>query len=99
MKRLLSFVLILVMAVGFTLTPAAADANEYRSWRQSDPRWGAVTFGASDTLSRSGCAITSVAILMVHAGAVSSDSSVFNPGIFCNWLKANGGVTAQGWLV
>lgn len=99
MKRLLSTLLIIMIIIGCTVPVLAASGTEYRTWLQSDSRWGSVTFGTSDTMSKSGCAITSVAKLMVHSQSVSSDPSVFNPGIFCNWLKKNGGLTSQGWIV
>lgn len=99
MKRIVSILLILLLTLGVWVLPAAA-STEYKTWLQSDSRWGSITFGnAGDTISKSGCAITAVAKLMVHSGSVSSDPTVFNPGIFCNWLKSNGGFTTQGWLI
>lgn len=99
MKRLACILLTAALLFGIWLLPAAA-ASEYRTWLQSDSRWGSISFGSSgDTMSKSGCAITSIAKLMVHSGAVSADPSVFHPGIYCNWLKNNGAITSQGWIV
>ena len=43
--------------------------GEYRTWKQSDPRWGSIRLGgSSETISQSGCAVTSVAMLLVKAG-------------------------------
>ncbi len=98
MKKLLAFCLILATCFSlFSLQVAAA--GEYRTWLQSDSRWGSIKFGTTDTISKSGCALTSIAKLMVHSGAVADNEAVFNPGIFCNWLKNNGGLTSQGWIV
>ncbi len=72
-----------------------AATGEYKSWKQGDSRWGSIYLGSSgDTLSRIGCAVTSVAILMVHSGSMNDDS--FNPGKLCNYLSANGGFDGYG---
>ncbi len=100
MKRLVSLLLVLALCWGAACLAAADATPEYRTWLQSDSRWGSIPFGnAGDTMAKSGCAITSVAKLMVHSGAVSTDPTVFNPGILCNFLKNNGGITTQGWLL
>jgi uncharacterized protein YgiM (DUF1202 family) len=98
MKKLLCLSIVILLLCS-SVVPTWAATNEYRSWLQSDPRWGSITFGSNDTMSQSGCAVTAVAKVMVHSGAVSSDSSVSNPGIFCKWMKNNGGLTSQGWMV
>ncbi len=98
MKRIVSILLCFVLCLSLFATWVQA-AAEYRTWLQSDPRWGSITFGTSDTISKSGCAITSIAKLMVHSGSVADNTAVFNPGIFCTWLKNNGGLTSQGWIV
>lgn len=72
-----------------------ASTGEYKSWKQSDPRWSGICLGGSgETMSQSGCAVTSVACLAVHAGLI--DESQFNPGILCNFLNQNGGLDAWG---
>ncbi|MBR3844682.1 MAG: SH3 domain-containing protein [Clostridia bacterium] len=98
MKKLISISLCLLLCLSLCFTWVQA-ASEYRTWLQSDSRWGSITFGTSDTLSKSGCAITSIAKLMVHSGSVADNPAVFNPGIFCTWLKNNSGITPQGWIV
>ena len=98
MKKLLSCFLLIALCCSLWATPTNA-AGEYRTWLQSDPRWGAIQFGTTDTISKSGCALTSIAKLMVHSGAVADNEAVFNPGVFCTWLKNNGGLTSQGWIV
>lgn len=99
MKRFVTLLIVFVLCLQLLLPVSGATAS-YRTWLQSDSRWGSITFGdVGDTISKSGCAITSIAKLMVHSGAVTTDESKFNPGIYCNWLKENGAITSQGWLV
>ena len=76
----------------------SADGDNYKTWLQTDSRWGSIGFGYNDsyTVARVGCALTSVAKVMAYSGAVSRDTSVFNPGVLCNFLKANGGFTSSG---
>ena len=88
---------ILISAMAFTLNIAAK--GEYKSWKQSDDRWGSISFGqVGDTMSSSGCAVTSIAMLMVHCGAVPDDESSFNPGILVNFLNKNNGFTYDGGI-
>lgn len=95
-----TFALALMCAVtmagtSFNMIAASADTSEYKSWKQGDSRWGSVYLGSSgQTLSRIGCAVTSVAILMVHSGSVADNS--FDPGKLCNYLSSNGGFDGYG---
>lgn len=101
MKKIIFSLISIILTLSFVIgiIPAMGTTYEYTTWKQSDPRWGSIPFGdVGDTVSKSGCAVTSIAILMVHSGAVSTDPAVFNPGIFVNWLKQNDGFTSQGWL-
>ncbi len=73
----------------------SASNGEYKTWKQSDSRWGGVYLGrSSETISQSGCAVTSLAILVVHAGYF--DESTFTPGTFCTFLNNNGGLDGSG---
>ena len=97
-KRIIAFLTALViMTVGLSTAALASDDN-YKTWLQTDSRWGSIGFGYNDsyTVARVGCALTSVAKVMAYSGAVSQDTSVFNPGVLCNYLKANGGFTSSG---
>lgn len=88
------FVLILT---GFSISniEVSATTNEYKTWKQSDSRWGTVNLGSSGgTMKSIGCAVTSVAILMVQSGAM--DEADFNPGVLCNFLSNNGGFDGYG---
>lgn len=74
----------------------AADPD-YKSWSQTDSRWGSKTLGSGyATVSRYGCLATSIAILAVYSGAVTSDS--FNPGTFVDSMNDLGGFTYSGSL-
>ena len=99
-KKLFSIILALVLFLSCLASPLVVSANaEYRTWLQGDSRWGSITFGnVGDTMAKSGCAITSIAKIMVHSGSVPDDSTVFNPGILCNYLKSHGGFTSNGWI-
>ena len=96
------FALIFMIAM-----PAAVSAEEsYKTWKQSDARWGSIEIANSSyqlkTVGQIGCAMTSLAILLVHSGACPDDASKFNPGIFAESTKARGGFTEDGsiyWAV
>lgn len=60
-------------------------------WRQSDSRWGSTRLGASTTMSKSGCAVTSLAIAISCSGVTINDAANFNPGTFVNRLNNTGG--------
>ena len=97
-KRIIAFLTALViMTVGLSTAALASDDN-YKTWLQTDSRWGSIGFGYNDsyTVARVGCALTSVAKVMAYSGAVSRDTSVFNPGVLCNYLKSHGGFTSSG---
>lgn len=98
LKRSFALALMCVVTAagpGLNIISADAATGEYKSWKQGDSRWGSIHLGSSgDTLSRIGCAVTSVAILMVHSGSMSDED--FNPGKLCNYLSANGGFDGYG---
>lgn len=97
-KRSLAIALMCAVTMAntsFNMLSADAALSEYKSWKQGDSRWGSIHLGSSgQTLSRIGCAVTSMAILMVHSGSVTDDS--FDPGTLCNYLSANGGFDGYG---
>ena len=73
----------------------SASSGEYRTWKQSDSRWSGTCLGRSgETMSQSGCAVTSLAMLVVHAGYF--DESTFTPGTLCTFLNNNGGLDGSG---
>lgn len=70
-------------------------AENYRLWRQSDPRWSDIQIGSAGATIRSeGCLVTAIAILAVHSGAENPDK--FNPGTFAEALKKLDGFSAYG---
>lgn len=75
-------------------------AEDYHSWRQTDSRWGNITLGSSNqTMAKSGCLVTSIAIMAVYSGAKSADN--FNPGVLANSLNSvnafsNGAISSWG---
>lgn len=71
-----------------SMRPVVSSATEdYRLWRQMDPRWGSIYLGdSSETMADSGCLVTCLAILAVHSGARDAES--FNPGTFAQELNA-----------
>ncbi len=72
-------------------------SGEYRNWKQYDSQWGGMYLSLSyDTMSASGCIVTSIAMLMVHS--MSTDEASMNPGILCQALSNVGGFTSDGLL-
>lgn len=68
-------------------------------WRQSDSRWGSIKLGSSSTtMSRSGCAVTSLAIAISCSGVTINDAASFNPGTFVNRLNSTGGFTPDALI-
>lgn len=89
--------LVLIFEGVFTsITPVKVSAAEdYRLWRQWDERWGDIYLGTStDTMARSGCLVTAVAILAVHSQ--TKDPETFNPGTFVEELNNVGAFDSWG---
>lgn len=69
--------------------------DNYKSWCQSDSKWGSIYLGKSgENMSQIGCAVTAVAMLVVHSQ--SRSEKTFNPGILCEYLSSNGGFDSTG---
>lgn len=100
-KRFLSGITSVMLALScFSARPVSSYAADpdYKSWLQSDSRWGDTPMGyGGATVAGVGCLATSLAILAVHCGAVTSDS--FNPGTFVDSLNDLGGFDYSGSLV
>ncbi len=88
--------LLLIEGIFTTFNPIKVSAAEdYRLWRQWDERWGDIYLGeSSDTMARSGCLVTAVAILAVHSG--TKDADTFNPGTFVENLNEVGAFDSWG---
>ena len=81
----------------FLSSLAVSGADNYKSWLQSDSRWGNKTLGScGDTMAEIGCAVTSIAMQVVHSGCKSE--SEFNPGTLVDYLSKNGGFDSYGNL-
>lgn len=91
-----------------TKTVSAAEKtsvyDEYLDWSQLDSRWGATPMG-STTIRKSGCLITSLAIMAVHSGSIDSAAMAnmgitnieqFNPGVLANAYTSVGGFSYGG---
>jgi hypothetical protein len=93
-RRALILVLALLGAllVAGVLAPAAsANRLDVPVWKQSDSRWGSLHLGSSSyTMSGSGCAVTSCAMVVSYFGS-SKD-----PRGLCKALSAGGGFTSGG---
>ena len=98
-KGLLSLFLAMLTVFGvfsgtYRMTEVHA-VEDYHLWRQNDPRWGSTPTGGSD-IARTGCLVTSLAILAVHSGAESTDS--FDPGVLANRISSVGGFDYSGGI-
>ncbi|MDE6104026.1 MAG: SH3 domain-containing protein [Oscillospiraceae bacterium] len=92
-NKIIAFFIALIFMFGTSIT-ASADSG-YKDWTQSDSRWGNKSLGScGDTMAEIGCAVTSIAILVVHSGSKSESS--FNPGTLCDYLSKNGGFDNYG---
>ena len=100
-KGILCFLLTLLMFAGvfagvFTPRKYALAAEDFRMWRQLDDRWGNTAMGGT-TVRRSGCYITSIAMVAVASGARDTDS--FDPGVFAKQLNDMGAFSSGGALI
>ena len=59
---------------------ASSVSDVYKTWKQGDSRWASLHLGRSPyTMGGYGCAVTSLAALLVHAGNFTD--SDFDPGV------------------
>lgn len=81
--------------------------DEYREWSQMDSRWGETPMGGT-TIRRSGCLVTSLAIMAVHSGSIDgtamnnmgiSSIEQFNPGVLANAYTDRNGFSYDGAIV
>ncbi|MBE3142987.1 MAG: hypothetical protein IMZ61_03575 [Planctomycetes bacterium] len=86
-----------IVIVGFANSVNAFSAEDY-FYSQHDSRWSSNHLGTSttDTIENSGCALTSVAMLLKWESGSSSDP---DPGQLNTWLTANNGYTNGDWIV
>lgn len=70
--------------------------------KQTDPRWSSKKLGTStiDTIGSDGCAITSLAMIILSFGITTgADGKEVNPENLNNWLTNHGGYAKQDLLV
>lgn len=66
-------------------------------WKQGDSRWGSISLGSSSTnMSKSGCAVTSIAIAMSCSGTTINNVASFNPGTLVNQMNSSNAFTSSG---
>ena len=96
-KLLLAFLVFIGVFAGALRTEHNVRAAEdFRLWRQLDDRWGNTAIGGT-TLRRSGCYVTSIAMVAVASGARNTDS--FDPGVFARQLNSMGAFNSGGGLI
>ena len=91
----------LLIAIGvfsgvFTTQRYALAAEDFRTWRQLDERWENTAMGGT-TVRKSGCYITSIAMVAVASGAC--DTTDFDPGVFAKKLNDMGAFSSGGALI
>ncbi len=93
--------------VAVTEVSAVSIYDEYRDWSQMDSRWSETPMGGT-TIRRSGCLLTSLAIMAVHSGSIDStamsnmgitDIEQFNPGVLANAYTNANGFSYDGGIV
>ena len=73
--------------------------GEYTTWKQGDSKWGSIRLGnSSNTISKAGCLVTSISMLIKKFNISTNVKGEFNPGTFVQALNANGGFAAGGNL-
>jgi len=99
-KFILCFVFILLVMMFFVPVGSSASLEDYRDWSQASPEWGDIVMGNGGvTVRSSGCALTSLAIMAAHTGAVPAEiADVFTPGYLATYFNENGGFTSGGAL-
>ena len=86
-KFVASLVAFIMIVTCVSILPVYASSEDYRSWSQSDDRWGDMTLGDSPTATvrKYGCTSVAVAKLMRQSGAAGSD---FTPATFVERMNA-----------
>ena len=96
-RLLLTFFVVIGMFAGvYRPNQNVRAAEDFRLWRQLDDRWGSTAIGGT-TVRKSGCYITSIAMVAVASGARNTDN--FNPGVFARTLNNMGAFSWDGGLM
>ena len=80
-------------------TSTISSNQKYLKWKQYEGSWKNIHIGCG-TMRQCGCLLTSVSIQIANSGTAKSTS--FNPAIFANSVKSNGGISGgafawKGW--
>lgn len=73
------------------VTVAYASDDEFKTFIQSDPRWGSYPYGGGCNLAMYGCAITSIAILMGYANPDLRNINTWTPQVAAQKFVFQGG--------
>lgn len=80
-----------LLATGNSSSLKCNITGDFESWLQTDSRWSSINLGnSSNTIGRSGCLVTSIAMLIKKSGTQLLIDD-FNPGVFVQTMTANGG--------
>ena len=95
LQKITALLLCIFLLRGAGPAPSVNSADSYRTWTQLNAAWRSIILGKSNnTMAQIGCAVTSLAILIVHSGCRTEEN--FNPGMLCEYLNANGGLDSSG---
>ncbi|TCP55412.1 peptidase C39-like protein [Tumebacillus sp. BK434] len=77
------------------VAPQTAEASfSAPLFKQYDAAWGTDLMGGGDTMTKSGCAVSSVAMALRHKSITVSGSAA-DPGKLNTWLKSNAGYSGN----
>ncbi len=83
------------VAVPGMVAPQTAEAAfSAPLFKQNASPWGTALMGGGDTMTQSGCTVSSVAMALRHKGITISGSAA-DPGTLNTWLKSNGGYSGN----
>ena len=71
----------------------------YANWKQFGESWSNIYLGSSShTIGRSGCLVTSIAMLIAKSGVPTNIQGEFNPGSFVKYLNNHGGFIGANFV-
>ena len=80
-KKIVILILTMVILICNSSILVFAEDTEYKSFSQIDNRWSSYVYDGGCTLGKSGCAITSLTILMAYANPDLRNADDWNPKI------------------
>ena len=71
----------------------------YANWKQMGAPWSNIMLGnSSHSIGRSGCLVTSIAMLIAKSGVPTNIQGEFNPGSFVKYLNNHGGFMGANFV-